>query len=286
MKMLLGSTSELRPSAASLSSDPYIIFKWGKFTADKCIDGIINYKQRDEYDLCQTEEQLAPWLSLDFGEKAKVAVERVFLYSRHDNYYHRTRNVTIRISDELPTTGEEEFTGGELLGTFEGPATRKQTVKIVSKEGWERKFGRFLVIQMNVGNEKKTWLNLKEVKAFGRKRLKSDDLNTPPEEPVCKSNSDCKDGGQICHGGKCLPGCGRNKDCKEEENCQDGSCVNICNPPNAQDGKSPPKPCGTNALCKSTKHRKECSCPPNHLGNPEDQCITEKKGRLKLVEPA
>ena len=103
-------------------------------------------------------------------------------------------------------------------------------------------------------------------------------------KPGCKSNSDCKEGGEICQGGKCLPGCGRNEDCKEEENCQDGSCVDICNPPNAQDGKSPPSPCGTNALCKSIKHRKECSCPPNHLGNPEVECITEKKGRLKSVK--
>ena len=97
---------------------------------------------------------------------------------------------------------------------------------------------------------------------------------------ACRDNNDCKEVGEICQGGKCLPGCGRNEDCKEEEKCQDGSCVDICNPPNAQDGKSAPSPCGTNALCKSIKHRKECSCPPNHLGNPEVECITEKKGRL------
>ena len=101
---------------------------------------------------------------------------------------------------------------------------------------------------------------------------------------TCRDNNDCKEGGEICQGGKCLPGCRRNKDCKEEENCQNGSCVDICNPPNAQDGKSPLNPCGTNALCKSTKHMKQCSCPPNHLGNPEVECITEKKGRLKSVK--
>ena len=96
------------------------------------------------------------------------------------------------------------------------------------------------------------------------------------DEPGCKSNSDCKDGGEICQGGKCLPGCRRNKDCKEEENCQDGSCVDLCNSPNA---------CGTNALCKSTKHKKGCSCPPNLLGNPEVECLPDEKGKGSLADP-
>ena len=89
-------------------------------------------------------------------------------------------------------------------------------------------------------------------------------VETPAEPVVCKVNSDCQDGGEICKDGKCLPGCRRDADCKEEENCQDGSCVNICKPPNA---------CGTNALCKGTKHRKECSCPLDYLGNPQVECL-------------
>ena len=109
---------------------------------------------------------------LPYFEKARVAVQKVFLYSRSDNHYDRTRNVEIRLSDELPTTGEEEFTGGELLGTFKGPATRRQKVEILSGPGWENKFGQFLVIQMNVGQETKTYLNLKEVQVFGHYRQK------------------------------------------------------------------------------------------------------------------
>ena len=83
---------------------------------------------------------------------------------------------------------------------------------------------------------------------------------------VCRENSDCEDGGEICQGGKCVPGCRSDADCKEEENCQDGSCVDICKPPNS---------CGTNALCKGTKHRKECSCPPDYLGDPEVECLPD-----------
>ena len=116
--------------------------------------------------------QLVLPLLLLFFEKARVAVQKVFLYSRSDNHYDRTRNVEIRLSDELPTTGEEEFTGGELLGTFKGPATRRQKVEILSGPGWENKFGQFLIIQMNVGQETKTYLNLKEVQAFGHYRQK------------------------------------------------------------------------------------------------------------------
>ena len=156
----------MRPIAASLSNE-----ESKSNAADKCIDGI---QESDEDNICQSRDQLAPWLAMDFGEGYEVAVESVFLYSTRDgNGFDRTSNVEIRISDKLPTTGgEEEFTGGELLGTFEGPATRKQTVSIVTKEGWKKKFGRFLVIQMNVGKETKTRINLKEVKALGRIRLK------------------------------------------------------------------------------------------------------------------
>ena len=112
--------------------------------------------------------------------------------------------------------------------------------------------------------------------------------NSLPEEQGCKSNSDCKDG-EICHwpwrqqGGKCVPGCKRDEDCTEEQNCQDGSCGELCVVD--QDGKFHlGGTCGTNALCKSTKHKEECSCPPNHLGNPEVECIPDEKGKGRVAE--
>ena len=59
------------------------------------------------------------------------------------------------------------FTGGELLGTFKGPGTGTQLqIEIKSGPGWEKKSGRYLVIQMN-HKGKPEYLNLQEVFAVG-----------------------------------------------------------------------------------------------------------------------
>ena len=58
------------------------------------------------------------------------------------------------------------FSGGNLLGTFKGPATRGQRVEIQSANRWENKFGRYLIIQMNFGNAK-NFLHLEEAFALG-----------------------------------------------------------------------------------------------------------------------
>ena len=148
-------------------SNTYEVWKYQKFEAENCIDGIIDFRKVDEFNMCHTWGAQAPWLALDFGEKTRVSVERVLLWNRKDNHYDRTRNVRIRLADKLPTTDGEEFRDGDLLGTFPGPATRSEKVEISSALGWENKFGRFLVIQTNVGREEKTYLNFKEVEAFG-----------------------------------------------------------------------------------------------------------------------
>ena len=90
-------------------------------------------------------------------------MEKVFLFSRSDAKWERTQNVQIRISNELPTDGKTMFTGGEALGTFKGPATKGQTVEIPSGEGWEKKTGRYVIIQMNHND----YLNLHETYAVG-----------------------------------------------------------------------------------------------------------------------
>ena len=61
--------------------------------------------------------------------------------------------------------------------------------------------------------------------------------------------------------------CVRNFDCSKAKSCQDGSCVDLCLSPHA---------CGVNAQCKSIRHRKECACPPNYVGNPSIECIPDK----------
>ena len=93
-----------------------------------------------------------------------MKVARVDIYNRGDNTQHnygsRLKNVEVRLTDELPTSGDQMYTGGELLGTFDGPGTNGQIVKV---EGTART-GRYVLIQMNT----RDCLNLHEVEAFGQ----------------------------------------------------------------------------------------------------------------------
>ena len=58
------------------------------------------------------------------------------------------------------------LTGGQLLGKFAGPGRNGQQVEIKSVDGWGRKAGRYLIVQMDK-TDKPNALNLKEVTAFG-----------------------------------------------------------------------------------------------------------------------
>ena len=128
------------------------------FDAEKCIDSITT-KVRSN--LCHTDDNAnnAPWLALKFPEPVKVA--RVDIYNRGDylGYYSRLRNVEVRVTDELPRSGDQMYTGGHILGTFAGPGTKGQIIKV---EGPART-GRYVLIQMNNPDS----LNLHEVEAFG-----------------------------------------------------------------------------------------------------------------------
>ena len=135
-----------------------------KFDGNKCIDGIPTRTRTGS--LCHSKRELAPWLALDYGKDARVSVEKVVLFNRADGSGHRTKNVEVRLANELPTSGKKMFTGGELLGTFKGPGTMGQQIEIKSGPGWEKKSGRYLVIQMN-HTGKSEYLNLQEVFAFG-----------------------------------------------------------------------------------------------------------------------
>ena len=113
--------------------------------------------------MCYSKLESAPWLALDFGKEARVSVEKVVL---EPLLWKNTRNIQIRLSNGLPTSGKEMFSGGEALGTFKGPATAWQIVEIDSGPGWEKKTGRYLIVQMNFGNPG-DHLNLQEVYAVG-----------------------------------------------------------------------------------------------------------------------
>ena len=127
----------------------------------KCIDGLTND------DLCHTNAEPAPWLALDFGEEAQVSVGKTVLLNRKDQSWDRTRNVELWLTDKIPTTATKAFSGGHMLGTFEGPASSGQEVEIESGPGWKEKMGRYLIIQINNGTEPKHFLHFREVFAFG-----------------------------------------------------------------------------------------------------------------------
>ena len=135
--------------------------------ADKCIDGITDGPDSidSQGDLCHTRHEKAPWFALDYGDGVKVSVEKVVIVNRGgDN--SRTKNVEIRLSDELPTSGGSMFTGGELLGTFAGPGSAGQLIEIESGPGWAEKYGRYVILQLNLAPGSGP-INLKEVTAFG-----------------------------------------------------------------------------------------------------------------------
>ena len=100
------------------------------YGAEKCIDG--DTDRPDVEDgvglMCHTEEEPTPWIAIDYG--TKVTVQRVEIFNRRECCGERTRNVHVRISNELPTSGSEMFSGGTLLGQFAGPGTDGQHIII------------------------------------------------------------------------------------------------------------------------------------------------------------
>ena len=110
---------ELEPVTAILSST------WDEsHAASYCINGDTQNGR-----VCSSQNENAPWFAIDFG--TEVMIERVEIFNTfgHANGA-RTRNVEIRISDELPTSGDEMFSGGTLLGHFAGPGTSEQHIII------------------------------------------------------------------------------------------------------------------------------------------------------------
>ena len=97
-----------------------------QYSAAKCINGDRDWYDGD--DMCHTQKEPCPWIALDFA--TSVTVNRVELVNRRNCCGERTRNVYVRISDELPTSGEEMFKGGNLLGSFTGPGTDGQQITI------------------------------------------------------------------------------------------------------------------------------------------------------------
>ena len=141
----------MTPATALLSSTLFT-----RYNANNCM-------KLDNKTMCYSKLESAPWLALDFGKEARVSVEKVVL---KPPFWKHTGNIQIRLSNGLPASGKEMFSGGEALGTFKGPATAWQIVEIDSGPGWEKKTGRYLIVQINFGNPG-GHLNLKKVYAVG-----------------------------------------------------------------------------------------------------------------------
>ena len=114
---------------------------WGdadQYKAGNCIDGDTGGRKPDgQYSLCHTNDDVTPWIAVDYG--TRVTVERVEIFNRLDAGRHTTQNVDVRISDELPTSAPHigsrlMFSGGILLGHFAGPAKKGQQIIVSGQQ--------------------------------------------------------------------------------------------------------------------------------------------------------
>ena len=106
------------------------------FPAENCIDGETKGPVFDPSDgvtvrLCHTKNDIAPWIALHYV--TPVTVQRVVLFNREDCCGERTKEVKVRISDELPRSGRQLFTGGTLFGSFDGPADDGEKIVITGQ---------------------------------------------------------------------------------------------------------------------------------------------------------
>ena len=116
---------ELEPVTASQSST--YAGDANQFGAANCIDGEIRDVDHGIRSICHTNDEATPWIAIDYG--TLVTVQRVEIFNR-PVAGSRTRNVDVRISDELPTSGSQMFSGGTLFGHFAGPGTDGQHIII------------------------------------------------------------------------------------------------------------------------------------------------------------
>ena len=107
-----------------------------QFGAGNCINGITDSDWKAApwggrwKAICHTPGGPAdekPWIAIDYG--ASVTVRRVEIFNRGVNG-HINRNLDVRISDELPTSSSQMFSGGTLFGHFPGPGTDGQHIII------------------------------------------------------------------------------------------------------------------------------------------------------------
>ena len=101
------------------------------FPAAKCIDGDTEGHSFHDRNMCHTNGEPSPWLAIDYG--TTVTVKTVEIFNRDGCCGDRTKNVDVRVSNELPTSDNQMFSGGSLLGHFTGPGTNGQLITITGE---------------------------------------------------------------------------------------------------------------------------------------------------------
>jgi len=133
--------------------------KYGKLDAQYCIDG-------DLASICHTGGENFPWLAIKFN--SDTLVQKVSIINRKvdsitTKAWEKTKNLEVRVAYNLPKSGKERFTEGELLGSLAGPAGPGDTINIY---GSHDVYGTVVVIQVSDGN-KPTIINFREVYVYG-----------------------------------------------------------------------------------------------------------------------
>ena len=116
------------------------------YGAGYCIDG--ESVPGEIRKICHTNNDPFPWFAADFGDT--FVIERVDIFNRHDCCGDRTRNVEVHVSEDLPTSASQKFSGGSLLGTFAGPGTNGQHI-IISGGHFNKKNQYFFTIIRQTG---------------------------------------------------------------------------------------------------------------------------------------
>ena len=145
--------------------------------AGRCINGGVTGGYSST---CHSNADAAPWLALDLGDKASV--ERVVIYNRDDSHAERFKNAKVWVADQLPDSGSQMFSGGQLLGSFEGPAKTSEVVTLTSSSGLG---GRFVIVQQDGYG----YLNLMEVTVWGKIQGKKKHLLPFQSRAFCPTNN-------------------------------------------------------------------------------------------------
>lgn len=137
----------------------------GIFKAQNCIDGHVQLKDS----FCHTgSSKPAPWLALKLKEAWPV--HSVIIYNRADCCGNRTKNVEIRLIDDLNSvTDDSMHTGGLVLDGFQGPGTNGQVIHRIVPTGSTTAWPKYVLVQMDhqASPSNERILNLQEVKVVG-----------------------------------------------------------------------------------------------------------------------